>query len=101
MTLDIGLGQLMGIVIGGLTLQAIGAGFAMNAFRSKAIQWHEDNQKEFVQIKRALGLLDPDDSAFPRRSEMERLITDKDKENTHIWTELGSHEVRITKLENK
>ena len=101
MTLDIGIGQLLGIVIGGLTLQAIGAGFAMNAFRSKAIQWHEDNQKEFVQIKKALGLLDPDDSAFPRRSEVERLISDKEKEHTHIWTELGAHGERITKLENK
>ena len=99
MNLEISAGQIAGIIIGGIALQSIAAGILFNVFRARATDWHEDNQRRFTKIEKALGIDDPDDTAFLRHSDAERMRTDNEREHTHIWSELGNHDIRIKNLE--
>lgn len=64
---------------------------AQHAENKRRNDWFEG---KLLKIERALGIDDPDHTAFPRRSEFE-------DERERVWSELDAHDGRITTLEKR
>ena len=92
MILELDWGQIAAVVVAAIVIQAAATGIAFLIFRTQAGQWHNDNQRRFGNIESALGIENPDETAFIRRSEAE-------SENERVWSELRDHDVRIHELE--
>lgn len=64
------------------------------AFKQQLAQWHGANGERIGRIEMALGLQNPNETAFPRRSEF-------DEERQRVWEQFDEHDQRIRRVETK
>ncbi len=64
------------------------------AFKQQLAQWHGANGERIGRIEMALGLHNPNETAFPRRSEF-------DEERRRVWEQFDEHDQRIRGVEHK
>lgn len=78
MNVTINLGQIIGVVVGALVIQAVMLVGAFVAFKAVATEWHRQNQDRLSKIEASLGMTRPDDVSFLRTSEARTLIEESD-----------------------
>jgi len=94
MNIHVDTSQIVTVLIGAALVQGLIGITGFLIFRSQASLWHEDNQKRFMKIEVALGIEDPDEVAFIRKSEA-------DAAHKQINERLANHEGRIGTLEGR
>lgn len=97
--------EIVGGIIGTLVVAGIvqaASGFIANKVnQTRQAEWHRENQEKFARLEKAMGIDDPDEAAFLRRSEADKLMEDKDEEHKRIWAKLDNHGTRIRSLEDR
>ena len=101
MTVSLDVGQLVTVVVAAVVMQGAATAVTFVVFRAQASEWHKANQFRFGRIEKALGIDDPDDVAFIRRSEAQVHLDEADREKDRVWEKLQNHEGRIQKIETK
>ena len=99
MTFSLDMGQVVAAVAGVVVLNAIATGVGSLIFRARAGEWHKENQNRLGRIEKALGIDDPDSTAFLRRSEAEDMAEAHRAEHERIWGKVNEHDRRIFNLE--
>lgn len=101
MTLALDVGQIITMLAGVVIVQWAAVVVTFFIFRAQAGEWHKANLSRFGRIEKALGIDDPDDTAFIRRSEAEAVVEDVSREHGRIWATVKDHDNRIHQLELK
>lgn len=86
-------------VAGVLYMATQAALFAVFKAESKAK--HIENQIRLIKIEKALGIDDPDDTSFLRRSEADARFKSMKEEDARLWQAVEHHDGRIKVLESR
>ena len=101
MVFQIDVSHIIGIVIAAALVQGAIQLVGFLIFRAQASTWHVANQERFAKIEKALGLEDPDDTAFLRASEAKERFKDIEGDQKEIHGKLRNHDGRIGVLERR